>query len=628
MDTLKIAQNQKVKFRDSVYTITHVLNLERVILRNDFTGEKRRATIAELEPSDKAHSKSQNSMPLEGFTPEQWDAAEAKLEIIRPLMNPEENRTSDDVTKVANKNKVAPSTVYRWLSLYESTGRLSSLVRSGRKDKGNSRIDNDSETLITEIIENYYLTSKKVSIAKAYNRLSSQAKRANIATPSKQTFTRRIKVLKRAKASEHREGKQESRAKYSGAPGKYDEAKFPLSVVQIDHTPVDLMFVDEDSRESIGRAWLTVAICVFSRMVHGYYLTFEAPSAMSVGQCLINSVLPKEQWLQERDVESSWPIWGLMSNLHADNGKDFRSKSLDLSCHEYGININWRPLGRADFGGHIERLLGTFNKDIHELEGTTFSNIQQKGRYKSEQRAIFTLGEFDKWLCTYITNIYHQSRHSGIKMSPLEKLEEGYLGTDELLGAGLPDRILDEPRLRMDFLPVIYRTVQRHGIEIDYIRYYSTAISKWIREKNPDPTAPKGKFVVKRDPRNINKIYFLDPEINEYLEIPCVNRAAPSMTLWELREINKKLAQDSVSSIDQDVIFKAREDLIRIEESAKNKTKHARRKNTRIKEAKKSIKREKASSASVEKIEAQDQIIEDDIFGLDIEPFDDLRGSD
>ncbi len=628
MDTLKIAQNQKVKFRDSIYTITHVLNLERVILRNDYTGDKLRATIAELEPIDAPQIRSESSIPLEGFTSEQWNAAEEKLAIIQPLMNPEENRTSDDVAKVASENNVASSTIYRWLSFYESTGRLSSLVRSGRKDKGNSRIDSDSEELITDVIENYYLTSKKVTIAKAYDHLSLQAKRSKITTPSKQTFIRRIKSLKKVKLAEHREGKQESRTKYSGAPGKYDEAKFPLSVVQIDHTPVDLMFVDEESRESIGRAWLTVAICVFSRMVHGYYLTFEAPSAMSVGQCLINSILPKEQWLQEREVESTWPIWGLMSNLHADNGKDFRSKSLDLSCQEYGVNINWRPLGRADFGGHIERLLGTFNKDIHALEGTTFSNVQQKGRYQSEQRAIFTLGEFDKWLCTYITNIYHQSHHSTIKMSPLQKLEEGYLGTDDLLGVGLPDRILDEARLRMDFLPVTYRTVQRHGIEIDYIRYYSTAITKWIGEKNPDPTAPKGKFVVKRDPRNINKVYFLDPEINEYLEIPCVNRGAPSMTLWELKEINKKLTDNSVSNIDQDVIFKAREDLIRIEESAKKKTKHARRKSSRIKEAKKSIKREQVSSTPSKKVKAQETQIEDDLFSVEIEPFDDLRGSD
>ena len=240
MNTLKIAPNQKVKFRDSIYTISHVLNLEKVILRNDFTGEKMRATISELESTELDSSTSHKSIPLEGFSDEEWSLAEEKLAIIAPLMNPENIRTSDDVTKVARENNVAPSTIYRWLSLYESTGRLSSLVRSRRNDKGTSRIDSDSKTLIANVIENYYLTSNKISISQAYQRLSVIAKRAEIAIPSKQTFTRRIRVLKKAKVSEHREGKQQSRAAYAGAPGQYDEAKFPLSVVQIDHTPVDI----------------------------------------------------------------------------------------------------------------------------------------------------------------------------------------------------------------------------------------------------------------------------------------------------------------------------------------------------------------------------------------------------
>ncbi len=628
MDTLKIEPNAKVEYRDNVYTISHVLGLERVLLRDEFTGKKLRATISELQPISEDSEVIANlsaTAPLDGFSEKQWAQAEKKLAVIEPLLDPSNFRTFDDVSKIADDNDVAPSTVYRWISLYEATGRLSSLIHSGRNDKGKARINEDAENLIREVIENHFLKSKKITISQAYEHLKVIAKRVSIKPPSKQTFTRRINAIKKVESTKRRIGIQEARAHYGAAPGKYEEATFPLSVVQIDHTPVDLMFVDDEDRESIGRAWLTVAICVFSRVVCGYHLSYEPPSAMSVGQCLINAILPKEQWLQERDIDTSWPIWGIMSNLHADNGKDFRSKSLDRSCQEYGININWRPLGRADFGGHIERLLGTFNKDIHQLEGSTFSNIQQRGRYKSEQRAIFTLAEFDRWLCTYITKVYNQSLHSGINMSPLAKLEEGYMGTDEDLGVGLPDRIIDENRLRMDFLPVVYRSVQRYGIEIDNVRYYSTAISKWIREKNPDPNSEQGKFVVKRDPRDVSRVYFLDPDINEYLEVPCVNRGAPSITLWELREINRKLKEEGVSSIDEDLIFKAREELILMEESAKKTTKRVRRKAARAKEASKVSNKKEPNSEIVG--QHQNQALEDDIFSSPVTPFDDLRDS-
>jgi putative transposase len=44
-----------------------------------------------------------------------------------------------------------------------------------------------------------------------------------------------------------------------------------MDVLQIDHTPVDVMVVDAERRLSIGRPWLTVAIDVASRMVAGFH---------------------------------------------------------------------------------------------------------------------------------------------------------------------------------------------------------------------------------------------------------------------------------------------------------------------------------------------------------------------
>src|SRR5271167_960034 len=44
-------------------------------------------------------------------------------------------------------------------------------------------------------------------------------------------------------------------------PGHYVAAR-PLAVVQIDHTRVDVVVVDEETREPIGRPWITFAIDV------------------------------------------------------------------------------------------------------------------------------------------------------------------------------------------------------------------------------------------------------------------------------------------------------------------------------------------------------------------------------
>jgi hypothetical protein len=42
-----------------------------------------------------------------------------------------------------------------------------------------------------------------------------------------------------------------------------------LAIVQMDHTLVDIMVVDEVLRESMGRPWITVAFAVETRVVLG-----------------------------------------------------------------------------------------------------------------------------------------------------------------------------------------------------------------------------------------------------------------------------------------------------------------------------------------------------------------------
>jgi hypothetical protein len=69
------------------------------------------------------------------------------------------------------------------------------------------------------------------------------------------------------------------------------------------------------------------------------------------------------------------------------------SSSADVKmsrCQEYGIQLDHRPVGRPHFAGHIEPLIGTMTGAVHLLPGTTFSNVDEKGAYESEKRALLT----------------------------------------------------------------------------------------------------------------------------------------------------------------------------------------------------------------------------------------------
>jgi hypothetical protein len=83
-----------------------------------------------------------------------------------------------------------------------------------------------------------------------------------------------------------------------------------FEVVQIDHTRVDLIIVDRPHRQPLQRPWLTLGIDVASRMVAGFYLTLEAPSAMSVARAIQHIVQRKEQSVTGLDVTAAWPTSG------------------------------------------------------------------------------------------------------------------------------------------------------------------------------------------------------------------------------------------------------------------------------------------------------------------------------
>src|SRR6202012_5619078 len=165
----------------------------------------------------------------------------------------------------------------------------------------------------------------------------------------------------------------------------------PLEVVQIDHTEADVIVVDEQSREPIGRPWITLAVDVLTRMVAGFYLGLEPPSRVSIGLCLLHAVYDKTSWLAEPGIDAPWPVAGLPEGLHVDNGPDFHSRAFERACRNHGIEVTWRPPGKPHFGGHIERLIGTQMGAVHLLPGSTGSSVTDKQGGDARSRAALTL---------------------------------------------------------------------------------------------------------------------------------------------------------------------------------------------------------------------------------------------
>jgi len=516
---------------------------------------------------------------LEQYSNEEWEQANQRYEIIKDLVY--RSRSRLEVEERAQKYNKGTNTLYAWIRTYETTGKRSSLVPKKRGEKG-SRLDTIVDKIIDDVLEVHYLSKQKTSFSKIYRLIKQECRKLSLNAPHANTVRNRIKAIDPKLAMKKREGYKKAHEAYNNFDGEFPEGNYPLDVVQIDHTPLDIMLVDENG-ETRGRPTLTLAIDVYSRMVTGFYLALQSPGYFNVSQCLLHSLMPKEAFLHDIEVEGEWNVFGTPRVIHVDNGQDLVGSDMQKVCDDLDIELMKRPVANPQFGAHVERLFRTINEEIHNLKGTTFRNVEQKGDYNSIKQATFSLNYLKKWLTQFIVNIYHKRDHHGLGTSPENKYYQGIFGDDDHPGTGiLPSRVENEEHLRILLLQTFYRTVQKDGITLDGITYYSDVLRTWINSKEKDGT--KKKFKIKRDPLNIQKIYFYDPEIEEYFEVFYRKMHAPKMTLWDLNETKRYLKRKNISNYTEDDIFAAYDVLAEIEMEAEEATKKNKlRKNKSIK---------------------------------------------
>lgn len=566
------------------------LDFKKGIVRNIHTQELEVVELSQLMTSNEDNS--EKPIFLDGVSDKDWEIAQKRFSIIESIVRADRegitipNRT-EWIKGIAKENKIGYTTIYRWLVDYNSTSTISSLVPLEKTGgRGQSRLDKTIDLIINDAIREIYATSQAKSQQKVVEEVLLRCRNAGIDAPHENTIRNRVARYSQKEKLEKRAGKVLTDRKVGPAPGSFSLAKHPLDVVQIDHTLLDIIVVSDKEREPIGRPWITVGIDVFSRMITGLYISLDPPGSLGTGICLSNSILPKDHLLAKYNLKSDWPVYGVMSSIHMDNAKEFRGNMLQRSCKEYGISINWRPVTKPHWGAYIERLLGTFAKEIHALPGTTFSNPKYRQNYNSSAKAVMSLVELEEWLYVYIVDKYHQKLHSGIGTAPILRYSEGIFGSAQFEGVGLQMLSLDGEKVKLDFLPYFERTIRRTGVTIDHITYYHDIFKRYLYDsvsfRGDDfvKTKTPKKFIFKRDPRDISKIYFFDPTEKKYVSVFLEDRSRPGISIWEHREALRYIRQTNPKAeINMDSIFDTVDRLEKIKTTAQKNTREAKREN-------------------------------------------------
>ncbi|MEO0762042.1 MAG: Mu transposase C-terminal domain-containing protein, partial [Pseudomonadota bacterium] len=123
-------------------------------------------------------------------------------------------------------------------------------------------------------------------------------------------------------------------------------------------------------------------------------------------------------------------------------------------------------------------------------------------------------------------------------------------------------------RFLVDFLPSEQRVLQRDGLHLFHIRYWSDEL-RWLIGRD------NRKFVLKYDPRDLSRIFVLTED--GIIEARPADLTRPRITLWEHRAARRALREAGSQSVDEALIFstiRAQRDLV---DTAERETKAMRR---------------------------------------------------
>ncbi|MDA8522953.1 Mu transposase C-terminal domain-containing protein [Acidovorax sp. NCPPB 4044] len=576
---LHISKGALVRHNDREYVVMRVADLNKVLVREVASGEMALLTISSLEEPTRSSAPAARESALEEMSEEAWAQAEYRLKVLEPLLSARPGRSRQDYADVAAQANVSVSTIYRWMKDYTATGLVSSLLPTRRAGgRGRSRLSAEVKLIVDHYIQNHHLTLQKPSVTESTREIRRLCDSARLSPlPSETTVRRHLDWIDEQERVKRREGAHQARQRFAVNKGSIPDTDWPLAMVQMDHTLLPVIIVDDEHRKPINRAWITLTIDVNSRVCLGMYLSLDPPSAMSAGMCVSHAILTKEAWMARMgyaDIE--WPFYGVMDVLHMDNAREFRGRMLLSAGKEYHIDIHLRPVKQPHYGAHIERLMGTVSQELKAVKGATFCGPAEKGEYDAEGNACMTFDELEKWLVLMFAR-YHRDLHSGIGTTPLTKWREGILGTNKQPGRGLPPRRTDEERVRLDFMPYEERTVQDYGVVIDNVHYFHDVLRPWVNARDPKYPKHSRKFRFRYDPRDISTLYFFDPDIQRYFPIPYRDTGLPPVSIWELRAAQKKAEEIGIDVYSEREVFSLITRQREIEDAAAAKTKTARR---------------------------------------------------
>lgn len=300
----------------------------------------------------------------------------------------------------------------------EFVGLLPTISQRGNRTR---RCSARTLEIMRHVIDKEVKSSSAPGLSACWSMVVAQCRQEGLLPPSKKTFQMEIKrVTSPEELKKAREGEKagyDLELPYISLERETPKhGTRPFDIAHIDHTALDLQFVNEATGMPMGKAWLTVMIDAFTRMILAWVLTFDDPSYRSC-MLVIRDCVRRHGRMPRTIV--------------ADQGSEFKSTYFEQLLAFFGVHKRMRPASHPRFGSIVERFFGVQNSQLtHVLRGNNKA-LQTPRRmsptHDPRDLSVWNLRAFREAFEQYLNQVYHSVEHPALGVSPTTAMEIGLL---------------------------------------------------------------------------------------------------------------------------------------------------------------------------------------------------------
>ena len=218
------------------------------------------------------------------------------------------------------------------------------ILRHAERGKQGTRLVPEVKAMSDQVIQELYMTTERKRVPEVHLEIVRRLTDANkfrpeddqLPIPSRSTIYREIARLSPYEVIMARYGKRRAEMEFRVSTSGPVTTR-ALERVVMDHTPSDLIVVDDNTMLPLGRPTITTALDEHTRCPMGFYAGFEPPSCLAVMRCLKHAILPKTYLPRQfPSVKNRWECYGVPELVVVDNPPEFHSTPLRA-----GVLADW-----------------------------------------------------------------------------------------------------------------------------------------------------------------------------------------------------------------------------------------------------------------------------------------------